>query len=78
MSTRLVWSRRTKEALADRSVFQCCSGFSIDLLQKLSEDIGFDYDLFEVEDRMWGRRSKSKGHRSSFNQVRAEQSRALC
>lgn len=55
-------ARRRQEAHADRSVFQCCSGFCIDLLHKLSEDLGFDYELFEVEDRQWGAR---KGHGST-------------
>ena len=36
------------------SYYRCCSGFCIDLLRQLSEKIGFDYELFEVQDKKWG------------------------
>ena len=41
-------------ATANASLYQCCSGFCIDMLKILSEKIGFEYDLFEVEDRKFG------------------------
>ena len=36
------------------SLYQCCSGLCIDLLFKLSEKMRFDYELFQVEDGLWG------------------------
>ena len=32
----------------------CCVGFCIDLLRRLSSDIGFKFSLYEVSDRKWG------------------------
>ncbi|XP_033340273.1 glutamate ionotropic receptor NMDA type subunit 2 isoform X9 [Megalopta genalis] len=48
-------------AQKNESLFQCCSGFCIDLLQKLSEEIGFTYELFRVEDAKWGTLEKENG-----------------
>ncbi|CAL4135296.1 unnamed protein product, partial [Meganyctiphanes norvegica] len=41
-------------ALTNSSYYMCCSGFSIDLLIQLSNDLGFSYDFFRVEDGIWG------------------------
>ncbi|XP_077980001.1 glutamate receptor ionotropic, NMDA 2D-like isoform X2 [Glandiceps talaboti] len=35
-------------------VYYCCIGLCIDLLLKLSEDLGFNYDLYIVDDQKFG------------------------
>jgi len=39
---------------ANTTVYKCCSGLCIDLLNMLSEKIGLEFDLFEVPDRKFG------------------------
>ncbi|XP_064639795.1 glutamate receptor ionotropic, NMDA 2B-like isoform X2 [Lineus longissimus] len=41
-------------ATSNSSLYKCCSGFCIDLLRHLSEEMGFEYQLSEVEDEIWG------------------------
>ncbi|GMS80598.1 hypothetical protein PENTCL1PPCAC_2773, partial [Pristionchus entomophagus] len=36
------------------SVSKCCSGYCVDLLDKLANDMGFDYTLYKVRDEKWG------------------------
>ena len=36
----------------------CCSGFCIDLLMKLAEEIGFDFKLYQVQDQKWGSKNE--------------------
>uniref|UniRef100_T1J731 Receptor ligand binding region domain-containing protein n=1 Tax=Strigamia maritima TaxID=126957 RepID=T1J731_STRMM len=36
------------------SLYKCCSGLSVDLLEKYADDLGFSYEMFRVEDGYWG------------------------
>lgn len=36
------------------NLYQCCSGFCIDLLLQLSKELEFDFELFQVRDGKWG------------------------
>ncbi|GAB6027873.1 hypothetical protein CHUAL_002088 [Chamberlinius hualienensis] len=47
-------------AQRNSSYFMCCSGFSIDLLEILARDLGFTFELFRVEDGVWGREVNKK------------------
>lgn len=40
--------------LQNGTVTRCCTGLSIDLLRLLSDEMAFDYDLFEVPDKSFG------------------------
>ncbi|KAK6170534.1 hypothetical protein SNE40_018908 [Patella caerulea] len=43
-----------KNRLSNITIPKCCIGLSIDLLKILSNELDFDYELFEVEDGQWG------------------------
>ncbi|ESO87183.1 hypothetical protein LOTGIDRAFT_107328 [Lottia gigantea] len=49
-----------KHRVGDGTINVCCSGLSIDLLVRLSQDLNFDFDLFEVEDGEWGAEDVNK------------------
>ena len=52
--TMIYLLHRDPNATTNPELYQCCSGFCIDLLTMLSEHIGFEFDLFQVEDGIWG------------------------
>jgi hypothetical protein len=39
--------------------YKCASGFYVDLIMELSNKLQFTFDVYEVEDKAWGGRSKS-------------------
>ena len=38
----------------DSKIFKCCTGFCVDLLEKFSSDLSFDYKMIRVRDGKWG------------------------
>uniref|UniRef100_A0A915LVZ2 Uncharacterized protein n=1 Tax=Meloidogyne javanica TaxID=6303 RepID=A0A915LVZ2_MELJA len=36
------------------TLWKCCTGYCVDLLNKLAADIGFSYTLYKVRDEKWG------------------------
>ncbi|KAI1720636.1 ligated ion channel l-glutamate- and glycine-binding site domain-containing protein [Ditylenchus destructor] len=38
---------------------KCCTGYCVDLLNKLAEDVGFTYTLYKVRDEKWGLKSEN-------------------
>ncbi|XP_076437124.1 glutamate receptor ionotropic, NMDA 2B-like [Babylonia areolata] len=52
---------KKKRRLSNTTIPMCCYGLSIDLLKVSSRELRFDYDLFEVEDGMWGAIDKATG-----------------
>ncbi|GLH06410.1 Glutamate [NMDA] receptor subunit 1 [Gryllus bimaculatus] len=49
-----------EQAHRNGTMYQCCSGFCIDLLEKFAEDLGFSYELFRVEDGKWGAQTNGR------------------
>lgn len=45
---------RGKEGYTNKTLFQCATGLCIDLLNKLKEDMQFDYELMQARDNQWG------------------------
>ncbi|CAB3397418.1 unnamed protein product [Caenorhabditis bovis] len=43
----------------NRTLWKCCSGYCVDLLNKLATDIGFTYTLYKVRDEKWGLKSET-------------------
>ncbi|CAJ0588131.1 unnamed protein product [Cylicocyclus nassatus] len=43
----------------NRTLWKCCSGYCVDLLNKLANDIGFTYTLYKVRDEKWGLKTDS-------------------
>uniref|UniRef100_A0AC34QH57 Uncharacterized protein n=1 Tax=Panagrolaimus sp. JU765 TaxID=591449 RepID=A0AC34QH57_9BILA len=39
------------------TLYKCCTGYCVDLLDKLAKDIGFTYTLYKVRDEKWGIKS---------------------
>lgn len=45
--------------LRNRTLLKCCSGYCVDLLNKLANDIGFTYTLYKVRDEKWGLKTEN-------------------
>ncbi|VDK59302.1 unnamed protein product [Anisakis simplex] len=45
--------------LRNRTLNKCCSGYCVDLLEKLAKDVGFTYTLYKVRDEKWGIKSEN-------------------
>uniref|UniRef100_A0A8R1E3G7 Glutamate receptor n=1 Tax=Caenorhabditis japonica TaxID=281687 RepID=A0A8R1E3G7_CAEJA len=43
----------------NRTLWKCCSGYCVDLLNKLATDIGFTYTLYKVRDEKWGLKTEN-------------------
>uniref|UniRef100_A0A7E4ULG2 Glutamate receptor n=2 Tax=Panagrellus redivivus TaxID=6233 RepID=A0A7E4ULG2_PANRE len=44
--------------MTNKTNYKCCTGYCVDLLNKLADDIGFTYTLYKVKDGKWGLRSE--------------------
>lgn len=40
-------------------MLKCCTGYCVDLLNKLASDIGFTYTLYKVRDEKWGLKTEN-------------------
>ncbi len=40
--------------LRNKTDWKCCNGYVVDLLKKLSTDVGFTFYLYKVPDNLWG------------------------
>ncbi|XP_033629311.1 glutamate receptor ionotropic, NMDA 1-like isoform X1 [Asterias rubens] len=52
---------------ANGSLWQCCSGFCIDLLNSLSKELNFTFDLHSVYDNQFGNYEKINGTEKRWN-----------
>ncbi|CAI4222997.1 unnamed protein product [Auanema sp. JU1783] len=43
----------------NNTLWKCCSGYCVDLLNKLASDIGFTYTLYKVRDEKWGLKTEN-------------------
>lgn len=48
-----------KRRFRNRTLWKCCSGYCVDLLNKLATDIGFTYTLYKVRDEKWGLKTEN-------------------
>uniref|UniRef100_A0A915D642 Uncharacterized protein n=1 Tax=Ditylenchus dipsaci TaxID=166011 RepID=A0A915D642_9BILA len=55
------WTSRIHLRLGTQNTTQlkCCTGYCVDLLNKLANDIGFTYSLYKVRDEKWGLKSET-------------------
>ncbi|XP_064096629.1 glutamate receptor ionotropic, NMDA 2B-like isoform X2 [Macrobrachium nipponense] len=70
VATEAMMAKVENHTLAQQNstYYKCCSGFCIDMLQKFSDELGFSYDLFRVEDGKWGTLEDYKGSRHTTAQ----------
>ncbi|KAK3090570.1 hypothetical protein FSP39_012761 [Pinctada imbricata] len=45
----------------NNTVSRCCAGLCVDLLKIMSEEMRFDYELYEVPDKTWGLKDQRTG-----------------
>ena len=48
------------------TIINCCTGLSIDLLRIISDRMKFDFNLFEVPDRIFGIQDEVINHESGY------------
>ncbi|EGT40238.1 hypothetical protein CAEBREN_31280 [Caenorhabditis brenneri] len=48
-----------RKVFRNRTLLKCCSGYCVDLLNKLANDIGFTYTLYKVRDEKWGLKTEN-------------------
>lgn len=51
------------------SIWKCCSGYCVDLLNKLATDVGFSYELYKVEDGHWGIKGEVRNFYTVFQKL---------